>query len=263
MFCSNCGTQLPDGTKFCNNCGSQQAVAANPAPSQPVSEPLPPVQPVQPVQPAPEKPKAEKKAKKAPAKTSTKILIGVAAFLVAGLIGKFAIAPSMTSDLTTTAPTRNQSVSVQQSTTANSAYEDILTNAHIVHFQPFFGMDTANFVMKQADGTICCADYGYKNDVVKQWVETVYIPVSEYTDEQKAATESTMRTQFASLEALSCCSVTYSMDNNYLTIECTYYDMDQQNNYSELYYAGILQTNTFISMSATESTLLNQGFVKR
>ena len=33
MFCSNCGSRLPDGGKFCPNCG---ASAENPAPSAPV-----------------------------------------------------------------------------------------------------------------------------------------------------------------------------------------------------------------------------------
>ncbi len=27
MFCNNCGSQIPDGTKFCNNCGASQEVS--------------------------------------------------------------------------------------------------------------------------------------------------------------------------------------------------------------------------------------------
>ena len=45
-FCSNCGAQLPDGTKFCQECGQK------------VSEPIAPVQeaPAAPVQEAPAAP---------------------------------------------------------------------------------------------------------------------------------------------------------------------------------------------------------------
>lgn len=47
MFCSNCGTQNPDGTSFCSNCGS----ALGAAPQQPVQQYAQPVQ-QQYVQPA-------------------------------------------------------------------------------------------------------------------------------------------------------------------------------------------------------------------
>ena len=51
MFCSNCGTQMPDGSKFCASCGNQMSApvqAAQPVQPQPVQPK--PVQP-QPVQP--------------------------------------------------------------------------------------------------------------------------------------------------------------------------------------------------------------------
>ncbi len=73
MFCSNCGTQLPDGTRFCNNCGAQQVVAANPAPAQPV-EPAPAAQPVEPVT-APETPVEKVKKKKSGMKIAGIVLI--------------------------------------------------------------------------------------------------------------------------------------------------------------------------------------------
>ncbi len=48
MFCSNCGTNNPDGTGFCSNCGSALGAAA---PQQPVQQYAQPVQ-QQYVQPA-------------------------------------------------------------------------------------------------------------------------------------------------------------------------------------------------------------------
>lgn len=35
MFCTNCGTQFPDGNRFCSNCGAPQAAPAQPMYQQP------------------------------------------------------------------------------------------------------------------------------------------------------------------------------------------------------------------------------------
>ena len=32
MFCTNCGTELPDGSKFCSNCGQKIGEVTNPEP---------------------------------------------------------------------------------------------------------------------------------------------------------------------------------------------------------------------------------------
>ena len=68
MFCTNCGAQVPDGSKFCTHCGSPIAAAPAPAPApeppapapepapvpEPVATPTPePVVPPAPVPPAP------------------------------------------------------------------------------------------------------------------------------------------------------------------------------------------------------------------
>ena len=259
MFCSNCGKQIPDNTKFCNYCGAQQQIVENTesAPKTTVNQPKIADTPTQ-------------QSKKAPKKKAN-IFVILAVVLCAFIIGKFVIAPSMVSDSGNNGDTGNQGGQSQQTTNNNSstvatdnpAYEAIFDDTYIVHFQTFFNMEMENFAMKKDDGIIACADYGYKDDVVKQWVETVYIPVSEYTDAQKAEVETTFKAQFASIDALNCCTVTYKMSTNYFTITCTYSNVDQASNYAELYNAGVLQTNTFISMSATETSLLGQGFVKK
>lgn len=258
MFCSNCGKQIPDNTKFCNHCGAQQQMVEN-------TEPAPKTTENQ--QKIADTPTQQTKK---PPKKKANIFIVLAVVLCAFLIGKFVIAPSMVSD-----PDKdigNQGGQSQQTTNSNSepsvdsanpAYDAIFDDTYIVHFQTFLNMEMKNFALKQDDGIICCADYGYKDDVVKQWVETMYIPVSEYTDTQKTELENTMKTQFATVDALNCCTVTYKMSTNYLTITCTYSDVDKSENYAELYNAQILQTFTFISMSATETNLLGQGFIEK
>lgn len=54
MFCTNCGTQLPDGSRFCSNCGAPQAAPAQPMYQQPAyQQPAYPQQPM--YQQAPQK----------------------------------------------------------------------------------------------------------------------------------------------------------------------------------------------------------------
>lgn len=257
MYCNHCGAQQPDGSKFCSNCGGKLAADQAAAKQQPQSKSAPNTQ---------QAAKTEKK--------KGKLLVwGIALIaLAAFILGKFVIAPSMVSNPDAGNHSGSQSSQSQQggssgsnsgNTAANPEYEAIFNDAYIVHFQTFFNMEMESFALKQEDGIICCADYGYEDDVVKQWVETMYIPVSEYTDTQKTDLETTMKSQFATIDALNCCSVTYKMSANYFTITCTYSDVDKAENYGELYNAGVMQTNTFISMSATETSLLGQGFVKK
>lgn len=257
MFCSNCGKQIPDNTNFCNHCGAQQQIVEN-------------------TEFAPKKTETQQNIAETPAQQNNKaskkvnIFIVLAVVIAAFIVGKFVIAPSLESEPDkhtsnrgeqTQQTTNNNSVSFVDSN--NSEYDAIFDDTYIVHFQTFFNMEMKNFALKQNDGIICCADYGYKDDIVKQWVETLYIPVSEYTDTQKTELENTMKTQFSTIDALNCCTVTYKMSTNYFTITCTYSDVDKAENYDELYNTKILQTNTLISMTATESTLLEQGFVKK
>ena len=251
MFCSNCGNQLPDGTKFCNNCGAQLSASESPTAA----------------------PNAVQKSPEKAAKKKPNIIVILAVVLCAFILGKFVIAPSMSSDSDKETKPNVPATQTQQqapagndggsANTTNSAYDAVFEDTYIVHFQAFFNMEMASFASKQDNGIICCSDYGYKDDVVKQWVETMYIPVSGLTEAEKTKAENDLKTQFAALDALACCTVNYKMGTNYLTVTFTYADMDQAANYGELYKAGILQTNTFISMSATESTLLGQGFVKK
>lgn len=266
MFCSNCGKQLPESTKFCNHCGAQQNLSNtdNAATQQQNSITRPSVnQNRETVQPT---------KNNNPPKQKANIIIVLAVVICAFLIGKFVIAPSMVSDSGKDNDIINQGSQSQQSPqnssgsyveSSNAAYDAIFDDTYIVHFQSFFNMEMESFALKKEDGIICCADYGYEDDVVKQFVETMYIPVSEYNDAQKTDLESRMKSQFASIDALNCCSVTYRMSVNYFTITCTYTDTDKAENYDELYNAGVMQTNTFISMSATETSLLGQGFVKK
>lgn len=269
MFCSNCGKEIPDNTKFCNYCGAQQKTAADQQP------------------PATQE-------KQQPPKKFKNLLITAVVVVCAFLIGKFVIAPSMTTDTpkdsestktpsqsqqtvstpniapSTTTDTPKESESTKSPTqsqqtvgTSNPDYMSILAEAWIVHIPDFFLMDTESFVSKQEGDTIYCIDYGCEGDLVKQWVETLYIPIFEYTDAEKTELENEARALFAEIDALSCCTVSYKMSKNYFTVKATYSDVDKEENYTALYEAEVLETNAKISVSASEKKLLAEGFVKK
>ena len=341
MFCSNCGKQILDDSKFCNGCGAKQATndAVSSAPVQqpvqapvqesapiqqpvqaPVQESAPVQQPVQapvqesaPVQQTVQAPVQQSAPVQQPVqapvqqsapiqqpvqapvqqsapvqqpvqapvqqpKKSNKavgIIITIVVVICATLIGKFVIAPSLTSnsnnDDSYTGYTSSQYVQPQQSTetsseitvsSSTSAYDEIFNDTNIVHFQTFFGMDNASYAYETA-GIISCRDYGYKNDIVKQWIETLYVPVTGLSEDRKAQLQSSLEAEYATYNELSCCTVEYKMGTNYLTVKFTYSNVDQAAQYNELYNAGLMDTNAQISMSATEQVMLSKGYVKK
>ncbi len=236
MLCSKCGKQIPNETKFCNHCGAEQKTADT----------------------------STNQPENAPKKNSNIIIVLVIA-LCAFFIGKFVIAPSFSSDSDNdTSNQVSQSQLIDNNGGAsNPTYDAIFDGTGIVHWQTFFGMNTKSFAFKNDEGNILCADYGYTDDVVKEYVETLYFPISEYTEAEKTELQNVKKSQFAAVDALNCCTVTYKMGTYYFSVTCTYTDVDKAENYSELYNAQILESNTWISMSAMERSLLNQGFVKK
>lgn len=241
MFCSNCGTQLPDNTKFCTNCGAMQTISINVETN---NAAVPSAEPAQ---------KPKKKAN---------IWIIIAVIVVAFLAGKL-ISGSFTSDTDTTTSYSQSSEEPTQSLNVNPEYEAIFEDTYIIHARTFFLKDTASFACKLDNGIIMCADYGYKNDLVSEWVEVVYVPIDGYDDYAKEELKKTVQAEFAGLENLSFCSVEYNMSASYFSAIVTFSDMDKVENCRTLYDRNYLTTNTLISMSATEQQLLSDGFVKK
>lgn len=97
MFCPNCGSQLPDGSKFCANCGNrmQPETPVFQTPVAPVMPQTPPAQPVyrQPEAPkappvAPEIPKKKKKKSKLPIVIIALVLVAAIAVTCVLMFGK-------------------------------------------------------------------------------------------------------------------------------------------------------------------------------
>ena len=85
MFCSNCGTQLPDGSRFCWKCGAQLGSA----PVQPQVPQTPPSYGGAPVTPAvpPQKPKSKTGLIVAIVVVAVVVVVGLAVWGIVSLVG--------------------------------------------------------------------------------------------------------------------------------------------------------------------------------
>lgn len=165
----------------------------------------------------------------------------------------------------TEATPNNTAVPVTPPTTApsDSDYDKVFDGTGIVHFNTFFGMDTANFAQKDEDGTITCDDLGYKDGIVKTEVSTVYFPISDYTADEKTQLETAMKEAFSAYDELECCTVKYNMGSRYFSVSVEAKDMDKPENSAALYEAGILEAEGILNMAEYEAYLLSAGFVKK
>ena len=256
MFCSKCGKEIPENTNFCSHCGAQQGDTVS------------------------EKSSEKKNEKKKNPKT---VILSLVVVLAVYLLGRFAIAPAMLSDKDdTNAGSGNSSgvsvdsdftkedegdvVSDNNSSADNSAYTDIFMSRNIVDMSSIFTtMDTVAFANVSDEGTVEKLEYAYENDAIKEFVNVVYYPVSEMTEDQKLALDNSMKANFASMEEADFCTVSYNMGNNYYSVTLHFTDLDKTENIQKLHSFGMLTGEGVnkISMSETESNLLSGGYVKK
>lgn len=174
-------------------------------------------------------------------------------------------AADVTTTTTTAAATTTTTTAAATTTTASNAktYDDILAEAGIVRMANIPGYEVASFV-GVVSGMIDCQDYGYKNDIVEVIVETMYVSVEGYSDDQKTTLDSSMRAAFAAYEALDFMTVEYEMGARYYKIVMTSTDLDDSDNVHALYDAGLITDDVdLISVSQSEAAFIAMGYVKK
>ena len=209
------------------------------------------------------------------------VILSLVVVLAVYLLGRFAIAPAMLSDGDDTNVGSNQSgigaeqneqgdtnnvVSDNNSSADNSAYTDIFMSRNIVDMSSIFTtMDTATFANVDDEGTVEKLEYAYEDDAVKEFVNVVYYPISNMTEDQKIVLDNTVKTNCASMEEADFCTVSYNMGNNYYSVTLHFIDLDKTENIQKLHDFGMLDGEGVnkISMSETESNLLSGGYVKK
>ncbi len=262
MFCPECGKEVSDQKKFCIHCGasivSQQPSSAAPSAA---------------AQAAAQQPKKSKKS----------IWVILAIIAIAAILGSVIgnlMGGSMAEDLkndsgsassqsTTTAPVDTGAIGGENSSGSSSAtsYSSIFSERNIVRMDTtFYGLESAAFAKVDSDGNVNCVEYGYKDDIVHTYVETVYVDISAYTDEQKADFDTGIRAYYADYESLSYFSVSYQMGSNFYTISVRMNDLNQPSNLHDAVAQGLLQLDgegDYMSFRATEQNMLLQGFLKK
>lgn len=257
MFCSKCGKEIPENTNFCSHCGAQQGGAVS------------------------EKPSEKKEVKK---KNPKRMILSLVVVLAVYLIGRFAIAPAMLSNDDTagsdsgtqTDMTENQGfmevedeedvVSESTGSADNSAYTDIFMSRNIVDMTSIFtSLDTMAFASVSDEGTVEKLEYAYEDDIILEFVNVVYYPITNMTEDQKLALDNSMKANFATMEEADFCTVSYNMGNNYYSVTLHFTDLDVAANIQKLHDFGMLtgEGANKISMSETESNLLSGGYVKK
>ena len=240
MYCNKCGKEIPENSKFCGGCGT--AVQTK---TKPVAK------------------KQKKEKKRAPIWVS--LLVMAAAFL----IGKFVMAPSMLSE-----PQQDQGSYQQEETSqsdsaavsANGEYSEIFTSRNIVEMPAMFMMlDSAAFAAVDQDGIIEKMEFGYKDDVIKEMVNTLYFPISGMDDTEKSALEAMVKENLSGYLAVDFCTTSYNMGNLYYTVSLHFTDLDVAENIQKMSEFGILAGNGAdrLSMAQTESNLIAGGYTKK
>lgn len=255
MFCSKCGKEIPEDTKFCSHCGAQQGGAAS------------------------EKPSEKKNEKKKNPKT---VMLSLVVMLAVYLLGRFAISPAMLSDEDDTdigssnpsnvtadqdlSEDKEDTESDNNSATGSSAYSDIFMSRNIVDMTSIFTtLDTMAFASADNEGNVEKLEYAYENDTIKEFVNVVYYPITDMTEDQKLALDNSMKANFATMEEADFCTVSYNMGNNYYSVTLHFTDLDVAANIQKLHDFGMLtgEGANKISMSETERNLLAGGYVKK
>lgn len=280
MICSNCGRELPDGSVFCNYCGAQQMVqsssyhGANNC-SQGYTDRSDDVVSGYSAYHEPNsntKPVKEKK-KKNP-------LIVIAAVAGAVFVGQMAGKMMSKSYLDarnsgskgTSSTVSDTNVPASVPKPDNPEYMKIFSERNIVKGIYMVVMkDTASFAKVDEEGMIDCMDFAYKDDIVSDFQQTLYIDISgtPESDVQALDAEMTGRIENLSGQLLESGVVSYesNIGANYYRISYEVTDLDDPEILKLAKENGLLTTDEekgkSLSMAATETNMIAQGYVKK
>lgn len=163
--------------------------------------------------------------------------------------------------ITTTQPTTEPTLDIP-----SAAYNEIFISRNIIEMPPmFFMMDASAFASVSAEGMIEKMEYGHKDDIVKELINSLYYPISEMTDDQKTLLDSGVKEALASYTALSFCEATYDMGDSYYIVSLHFTDLDNTDHVKTLSDLGLVtgDDSGLISMKESEASLLESGYVKR
>jgi len=145
-------------------------------------------------------------------------------------------------------------------------FDDIVKESGI-DFKPakFGKSDVMTFVaVYEESGMLEVVEYAYKNDVVSEMKNTVYIDITPYNDAQIAQLEKNAETQFAVYEA-DFSVVEYGKTDDYLVVTLHFSGLDKLDNVVALADMGLVSGDVegLISMKQSEKDMLASGAIKK
>lgn len=287
MFCSNCGKQIPDNTKFCSYCGAQQAAGnnMNSAPNQQryTSGATGNQQPVY---------TANQPQRKPPKKKKNNILVVFLVVLVMSGVGTMvgkSMAKSYEDDSKsdgivldnnldtkkTELPPAQENTPVEESTAEteeNPEYTKIFADRFIVQMPAMFmTKERASFAKVTEEGMVESMQIGSSDDVITDMIETIYIDVSTMSDSDKEAMDATLSGKYAEFENMDFLTISTNMGTSYYSFSCKMTNLDEKENLTAAIEAGLISVTTpgstdavdYLSMKSTESALLSGGYIKK
>ena len=305
MFCNNCGKELENGAKFCNNCGAPQQIsntvepqpAAQESTTTPVSQPVaetqsavPYVEPTQSQQTVPQygnatqyNPNANLVPPVKAKKSSTGCIVGI---IVAVIIGVIIIAGFVTLALIgynvskgdtdetaigitfeTKAEDDGFNVDINVNDTPNPEYTEIFSSNNIIDSPTLFvGLDVRTFASLDDEGLIEKMEFAYDGDVIKELVDTIYYPISEYSKDVVETIDESMKETFADADALDCCTIEYKITDDYYITIIHSTELNNVANLASLSAEEVLTYDgfaAFLSMEQTADNLISQGYVEK
>ncbi len=272
-FCPNCGNEIRNGVKFCTGCG-------RPVDAKPQGTPKPQYQPSQTTN------KAVKKGKPAVnGKTIGRVILGIIFAIVF-----FGIVIGMRQNNTSSDEYNDDysgqftqyddgSVSHQSGDELTQDEQDIIGGREYIEvFESRgiydesalagYGLSTGEFVwVDESSGMVDKMEYGYKNDVVEVVVETIYYPISNYSDDEKSQLLDMFKSQFAAAEALDFVNITYDINGDYCKIKIVMENMDKVSNVKDAISVGIVQADTdnarAFSYEQSQAAMLASGYIQK
>ncbi|MBR2714948.1 MAG: protein kinase [Ruminococcus sp.] len=229
-----------------------------PASYTPVQKPAQPQQrkPVQPPRQAPTQPQRPINKPVSNNKKKSNGSVGVFVMVVALIVILIVVAVSCNTDTKPNKP---------DNSTANAEYTSLLSNNGIYHLERAMAAETSSAFVKDNNGIIEVIEFGSNDDTIVEMIQTSYYPIHDYTENQKDALDVTMHNEFDDADSLSCCNVVYSELTDYYRVAVTTWSMDNTDNLTDLNRTGVIDYwgDGTLSKSATEKSLLNDGYIQK
>ena len=148
-----------------------------------------------------------------------------------------------------------------------TSYEDIFAANNIVDTPALFiGMDSMSFAAA-IEGMVQKIELGYKDDIVCEMVQVIYVDITGASEDEKAFLDTSMQEAMSVYTDMECCSNnSFNMTENYYIVSLTFSGLDNADTVKELADLGMIETDSatgHCSISVAEANLTDNGYLKK